>query len=488
MILLLMVALGKSLLIWTGIWILLSKRYKWSTFILYIVSTTIFLYYVSLFFGQWEVVALFIFAFVISNLRKNGWVAGAKINFFYLAIVRMIMIFVRAWAEFVAYKIYGIDALENFYELPLALFLNVMICLAMFFIVRSALKKTGITDFIVGIDSEYRTLLAVGTGIILLCYYGVKLMPVILVVPCSGMLYVQPIYMTMLSLITAGLILLFSAIIKKEMLLNKRNATLANVTAELANINEQLFYKQEEIREKEALIESLDNKIMNSSNVNRKLRDFEHGQQELLWALGGSIESDDKGMLYELLEEYGVKVQEVLKNSSNFPDASHLASSKLMPVRNLLYSKANDAMKASIQFTLEIPTKIEDIGIPVLDFVDIIGVWLTNAIEEATHTEEKWIHTSFILAQDPDGVSLLEARVTNSCRAEVLSPVVAYKQGVTTKGEGRGNGLRIVEEMMIKHEHIHVSTKVSDKKYMQLLEIVLDKLAEEKSCEGEVLS
>ena len=499
MIPLLIIALGRSLLIWTGMWILLSRKYKWSIFILYVMLTTIFLHLTTLLFGQWASETLFIFTFAISNLRKNGWVAEAKTNFFYLSIVRMVMILARAWAEFASYQIYGTYALENFYELPFALFLNVIICIIAFLFVRNALKKTGITVFATRIDVEFQTLLAVGAGIILLCYYGVNLLPMILDIPCSGMVYMQPIYMTMLSIITGGLILLFSAIIKKEMLLNKHNASLANVTAEFANINAslanvtaefaninaQLSYKQEELREKEALIESLDQKIMNSGNVNRKLRDFEHGQQELLWALGGSIESDDKEMVYELLAEYGVKVQEVLNHEPSFPDASHLTSSKLMPVRNLLYVKANEAMKEAIDFTLEIPTKIEDIGMPILDFVDIIGIWLTNAIEEARHTEDKWVHTSLILGQDPDGLTLLEARVTNSCRETALSPTVAYKQGATTKGEGRGSGLRIVEEMMLKHEHIHVSTKVSNRKYMQLLEIVLDKLTEVYTFEEE---
>jgi len=474
MIPLLIIALGKSLLIWIGMWILLNKRDKWHTFILYVLLTTIFIYCGTLLVGQFVRETLFIFAFTISNLRKNGWIAEAKKNFFYLAIVRMVMILVRAWAVFIAYQIHGSYALEKFYELPLALLFNVIVCIIIFFFASHALKKIGITDFIARIDAEYSTLLAVGTGVILLCYYGVSIIPMVLDIACSGIMYIQPIYMTMLTMITLSFFLLFSAIIKKEMLLNRHNATLASVNTELANINALLSYKREEMMQKEALIESLDNKIMNSNNMHRRLRDFEHGQQELLWALGGSIESDDKEMAYELLEEYGVKVQEVLKYGSNFPDANQLASSKLMPVRSLLYSKANDAMKESINFTLEIPTKLEDIGMPVLDFIDIIGVWLTNAIEESMHTEEKWIHTSFILDKDPYGLTTLEARVTNSCRKNVLNPTLAYKKGVSTKGEGRGSGLRIVEEMMLKHEHIHVSTKVSSGKFMQLLEVVLD--------------
>ena len=461
----LILAVGQSLLIWIGMWMLLNRRYKWSTFILYVVLTSIFVYYNALLIGQWGRATLFLFTFTISSLRKGGWIFEAKTNFFHLAIVHIIMMLGRAWAELIAYWIYGYSELAEFYELPLMLSFTALICVIAFFFVQGALKKSGITDFIGRIDAEYSTLLVVGIGIILLCYYGVILSPLLFDIECAGMIYMNPIYMTMLTFITTGLVLLFSAIIKKEMILIRRNASLAN-------INVQLSYKQEEILQKEALIESLDNKIMNMGNVHKRLRDFEHGQQELLMALGGSIESNDKEIAYELLEEYGVKVQEVLKHGSNFPDANQLITAKLMPVRSLLYSKADDAINESITFTIETPAVIDDIGMPVLDFIDILGVWLTNAIEEAMHAEEKWIHTSFILEKDPNGLNLLEVRVTNSCRKNALNPTLA--QGVSTKGEGRGSGLRIVEEMMLKHEHIYVSTKVSDEKFMQLLEIVLD--------------
>jgi len=465
----LIIALGQSFLIWIGMWILLDRRYKWPTFVLYILLTSIFAYYSFSLIGQWGRATLFIFAFMISSFRKEGWTLEAKTNFFHLAVVRIIMILGRAWTELIVYRIYGYSALAEFYELPFVVLFNALICITVFFFARKILKKSGITDFIERIDAEYSTLLIVGIGIILLCYYGVIFSPKILDITCSGMIHMQPIYMTMLTLITVGLILLFGAIIKKEMILIRRNATLAR-------INTQLFYKQEEIMQKEALIESLDNKLMNVGHVNKRLRDFEHGQQELLIALGGCIESNDKRIAYDLLEEYGVKVQEVLNDGFNFPDANQLITSKLMPVRSLLYSKADDAMNELIIFTIEIPDAIADVGMPVLDFIEILGVWLTNAIEEATYTEEKWIHTSFILTENFDGLPLLEVRVTNSCRKNALNPALANEQDVSTKGEGRGSGLYIVEKIMLKHEHIHVSTKISDGKYMQLLEIALDVL------------
>lgn len=486
---LLIIALTKSLLVWIGMWILLNKRYKWPTFILYVVLASIFTYYGFLFIGQLVRPALFIFVFTISNLRKDGWIPEAKVNFFHLSIVFITIILGRAWANLITYAIspsndwdtisinkYGYYVLAEGDELPISLLFKIIICIVVFFFMRKVLKKSGITDFIGRIDAEYSTLLAVGIGTILLCYYGVTLALLIFNVECSGMTRVQHIYMAMLTFVASGLILLSSVIIKKEMILVQRNATLAN-------INIQLYNKQEEIVQKEALIKSLDSKIMDTGNVQKQLRDFKHGQNELLVALGGAIESGDKKVIYELLGQYGIKIQEVSKHELEFPDVSQLKTSQLMPLRFFLLSKSYDAIREKINFTTEMSTEILEIGMPVLDFIDILGIWLNNAIEEAIHTEEKWIHTSFILEKYPDGLTILEVRVTNSCREGTLNPTLANQQGVSTKGAGRGHGLPIVEEMMMKHENIYVNTKVSDGKFMQLLEIVLN--AQEMENEGE---
>ena len=452
------VALDISLLIWIGMWILLDRRYKWSTFILYVVLTFIFTYSGFLLIGQWVRPLVFIFTFTIANLRKDGWIPEAKTNFFHLSIVFLMAILGRPWSKVIVYSI----PLSSEYELLFLFLLQIVICITLFFFARSVLKKLEITDFVRRIDDDYGTSLLIGTGIVLSFHYSVIFIPVAFGIPS-----IQPVFMTLLTLIASGLILLFIIIIKKEMILVRYNATLAD-------INAQLTSKQKEIVQKEALIENLDKKIRDVGRVQKQLRDFEHGQRELIIALAGGIESGDKEAVYKLLGQYDAKVQKVLKQRPYFPDVNQLATSELMPVRCLLLSKADRALKESINFTVEVSTEILDIGMPVLDFIDIIGIWLNNAIEEAVYTEEKWVHTSFILDKDPDGLTILEARITNSCRENVLSPTSAYKQGASTKGEGRGNGLRIVEEMMLKHEHIHVSTKVSRGKFMQLLEIVLD--------------
>jgi len=441
-------------------WILLDRKYKWSTFILYAVLTFLFTYHGFLLIDQWIRPLVFIFTLTIANLRKDGWIPEVKTNFLHLSIVFLMIILGRPWSDLIVYNIIPQPTYE--YELLTLLSFQMVICITLFFFARGVLKKLEITEFIRLIDDDYGSSLIIGTSIVLSFHYSVIFIPV-----AFGIDSIQPIFMTLLTIIAFGLILLFIVIIKKEMTLVRYNATLAG-------INSQLVSKQREIAQKEALIENLDNKIRDVGRVQKQLRDFEHGQRELIIALTGGIESGDKEAMYKLLGQYDIKVQKVLKQRPYYPDVNQLATSELMPVRCLLLSKADLAIKEGVKFTVEVSTEILNIGMEVLDFIDILGVWLNNAIEEAIYTEKKLVHTSFILDKEPGGATVLEVRVTNSCRKNTVCLTIINQQGVTTKGEGRGCGLPIVEEMMLKHENIYVSTKVSGGKFMQLLEIVFD--------------
>ena len=454
-----MQALDVSLLIWIGMWILSDRRYKWSTFILYVVLTFILMYYGLLLINIWVRPLVLIFAFTIANFRKGVLIPETKANSFHLAIVILMMILGRPWSEFIVDTV----PLYSEYELLFLFTFQIIVCITLLFFARNVLKKLEITDFVRRVDDDYGLSLIIGTTTILILHHSVIFIPAAFGIPIIH----HPFHITLFTLTAFGLLLLFTLILKKEMLLIRYNATLDN-------INAQLVSKQKEIAQKEVLIENLDNKIRDVSRVQKQLRDFEHGQRELIIALAGGIESGDKDAMYKLLGQYDAKVQKVLTQRPYFPDVNQLATSELMPVRCLLLAKADQANKERVKFTVEVSTEILDIGMPVLDFVDILGVWLNNAIEEAMYTEEKWVHTSFILDEDLDGVIILEVRVTNSCRENTVCLTIINRQGVTTKGEGRGSGLPIVEEMMIKHENVYVSTKVSDGKFMQLLEIIIE--------------
>ncbi|MCL1990088.1 MAG: GHKL domain-containing protein [Defluviitaleaceae bacterium] len=271
-----------------------------------------------------------------------------------------------------------------------------------------------------------------------------------------------------------ALMVLFGSSIKKEMALKRSKAHLIKVNDELMSARDALLCLKEEIVEKEAAIKMLDGGMTKMENLQQRLRDFKHGQHNLLIALAGSMEGSSKAVMDDMLEQYSMRVNDVSKDVFKFAEMSQLKSAELWPIRKLLLAKIARAEKEGVSFTLEAPEDIHQLGMPILDFVDILGVWLDNAIEEAAFAEEKWVHTSFLLNEKRDGKCALEVRVSNGCRQDALSPEEARKRGVSTKGENRGFGLAIVNERMEKNEHVYVNTEILGTKYLQLLEIEWD--------------
>ncbi|MCL2559201.1 MAG: GHKL domain-containing protein [Turicibacter sp.] len=459
----LIIALEKSIFIWLGIALLFNKKHQWQSLLFYTLATFIFTLYSALLLSHWFIPVLFVFTFLISNVRRTGWVSEARENFFYLSVVFMLIIAIEVGVSLIGMSV---DISESL--------LLLLFSMSLFFILsllarRKLFEKSEIKTLLGKIDVEYREFLTLGMSLLLTCYYLVILVPIIFNLENSlSLVFMQFFYVTLLTSIVTGFIHLYHMIMKKERDLFNRNLALSN-------INTRYVEKQNEVLQQESLIEDLDRKLIHVGDIHEQLRVFNHGQNELLAALCGAIESGNKSVIYEMLEQYGTKVKDVSKREVEFPVISQFKSSQLMPLRFFLLSKADAAIKEGIRFTTEVSEEIQEVRIPVLDLIDILGIWLNNAIEEAVLTEDKWVHTSFILEKDQNGMETLEIRVTNSCRQMADASLDAInRKGVSTKGEGRGRGLAIVEELVSKHEEVYISTRVFDGKFMQLLEIVLN--------------
>ena len=485
-------AVDRSVLIWIGMCILLNKRYRWYTLGLYIVLTAIFRYYGALYLNEWMGPLLFAFTFLISNIRKTGFISESMKNFFYLSLVFMTMILSKTWVTLIMYKFDVAGICLNIFrneniclarEVYVSLFFEFVIALFIFFVTRWTLKKLGITNSIQRIDPEYRVLLTMGIGTVLACYYIVILIPAIASFECSGIIYMQTIYISVLSLITGGLIALYHAIVKKEMVLIRKNATLIQLNNQLAETEEELFHAERslfdlknEIVEKQSQLEGIEDVFMEMENMQERLRDFEHGQNAFLIAIHGVIESGDKEAMYQVLDAYGIKKENILKCNMDCSETNQIRTPILGTVRNLLFEKITRAKRAGVRFTVEVTEAIYEVGMDIFDFVEILDIWLNNAIEEATYTEEKRVHISFIPDQDLEGRSTLEVCVSNSFREETFLAYQANEQSLSTKGQGRGRGLRIVKTIDKRYEHISTHHEIYPDKFMQILEIKLGEL------------
>ena len=84
---------------------------------------------------------------------------------------------------------------------------------------------------------------------------------------------------------------------------------------------------------------------------------------------------------------------------------------------------------------LEVLYPVTAVGMDVWDFVRCLGILVDNASEAALETDRPWVEL-LLLAQD----GRVHLRVSNSYGNRV-EPGQMWREGWSTKGEGRGLGL-----------------------------------------------
>ena len=494
----LLLSISKSLAMWVGVIILSSLKYKWTTILACLLATIVTTYFGFQFGMQIGILMLFIVPFVFSYFSHLAW----KHSFYVLTNIIALIIVSKYWADFLSWLITVLFNLNFDLVFPILSFvLQIPIAIGFFYVILLLYKGVGIHSFLTHLDKDYSSILIFILSFMLSFYFVISFIPNLLNMDCLQIIFVQTVFATFLTFMAAAVLLLFRSIVGKECRLRNRNATLDYLNINLSTVQSKLndnylaLYETKvelenskasidekilALQEKEQLIQYLDQKIINLSKAQQKLFDFEHDQLNLMITLEGAIKSGDTNVMLECLEQYGASVQEVLELKPNSPYVGGLTGSSMMPIRHLILAKSQLALNEDIRFTVEIPDEISVIGMDLKDFVRILGIWLDNALEEAIHTDEKWIHTSLFLSKDEDdeNLSVLEIRVSNSCRPILPIDISnLHQQGETSKkGKNRGTGLRIVHDLIIKHEHIYMSTivKENETKFTQFLSIAIE--------------
>jgi two-component system, LytTR family, sensor histidine kinase AgrC len=199
--------------------------------------------------------------------------------------------------------------------------------------------------------------------------------------------------------------------------------------------------------------------------VSNDMRKFKHDYLNILKTIGSYIEAEDiKGLrdFYknELMPESNIVIGE---NKS----LSLLQNIKISPLKGLISSKIIYAQSKSIHTNIEIVDNIESLSIGTIDICRIMGVILDNAIEAAMSCEVRKINLAIVRNEDNTIIT-----VTNSCPSNTPPVHKIYEKDFSTKGEGRGMGLKIVKEIIYeKYSNILINTKIKDGIFKQEINI-----------------
>ena len=166
------------------------------------------------------------------------------------------------------------------------------------------------------------------------------------------------------------------------------------------------------------------------------------------------------------------KIDEILEDSINVEGevANELKALPKGGLKGLMYYKSSIAQKKKVKLTvdvcLESHSLLENLSEKDMkDICKLIGIYFDNAIEAAIETKKKVVcieiyelkeHVNFVISNTFKQHKKMDKR---------------NEKGVSSKGEGHGNGLYFASKLISKNDWLTQKQEIIDKYYIQTLMI-----------------
>ncbi|MDS0526342.1 GHKL domain-containing protein [Clostridium sp. SHJSY1] len=202
-------------------------------------------------------------------------------------------------------------------------------------------------------------------------------------------------------------------------------------------------------------------------NMSTDLRRFKHDYINILSTLGEFINQGDMDNLKEYYKNELLTESTKIINRDKY--ISLLKNIKITPLKALISSKIIYAQSKGIKTIVEILDEIDKLPIRTFDICRILGIFLDNAIEASLQCDNKFIHLAIIQNDDATIIILI-----NSCLEDTPPVYKIYTKDFSTKGKGRGIGLKSVKDMLNqKYKNILLNTTITNCTFKQ--EMIMNK-------------
>lgn len=196
----------------------------------------------------------------------------------------------------------------------------------------------------------------------------------------------------------------------------------------------------------------------------QSMQEMRHDMKNIFFTMGNFVNrSDDaemKTFFWEKIYPYSVEAMsqnELLSRLYQIPSES---------LRAFFYLKLSQALNQKLSVKLElnlIPEEFQ-IDMDIIDLTRILGILLDNAIEEAVKLPEGILEVKLI-GTDAGCSYIIRNSITEQTRAQ------GVQAGITSKGAGRGNGLRIVRNLLSQYRNVTLNSSLQTQMYIQSLNV-----------------
>lgn len=185
----------------------------------------------------------------------------------------------------------------------------------------------------------------------------------------------------------------------------------------------------------------------------RRLRKFKHDSQNMLLSLKELADFEDRNEFKQgvmNLEEY-FNVRFTSNEIWGFNDFDNLKNPYL---KSIFISKVQDMREQKIIAEFSCPQIIENINIPIFDFVRVIGITLDNSIEAVCGHEDGRILMN--ISKNDDATKFV---ISNTMFATQKPIQQLISEGYTSKDNHSGLGLKNINEIQTNNSNLFVSYK-----------------------------
>lgn len=233
---------------------------------------------------------------------------------------------------------------------------------------------------------------------------------------------------------------------------------ISGIVAFLLIINWQVEKKNIELAHQQNIIAQTIQYTETIESMIDDIRSYRHDFKNLLLALEGYIK---EGNLEQIKEFYDLHLTDMeSKKDISFSQIYQLQNITDAAVKGLLYIKLQYALAEGFKIQVNVSGPIMIEHIPAMDFCRILGILLDNAIEAAVAASSEGNPRELFFYTEQQGSNTMI--VISNTHPRRLQVEDLYQDGFTTKGKGRGTGLKTVRTLLRQYPNISLDWKIDN--------------------------